>query len=693
MADVRGDATRAQIRIEEAQILRTRVRVGLGIALIALLLHAGGDLYLNQSVLQEILRLRILSIVMVTAALLALQLRRTRIWTTVVALAAVAGILTATATTGAILRDDATTSLLVIALATASATLLPWGTGPHAVIVVIGLTEALWNIRTVNNGMLLASTEPIGTLLIALGGSFFVRRELERTRLAVAEETIERRRVEENLRKSEERFALATQGANDGLWDWDMTTGEIYYSPRWEEMLGHAAGEIASTVDAWRIRVHPDDAERFTTELTAHVGRLLPHFENEHRLRHTDGRYRWMLARGLCVYDATGTPVRMAGSLTDITERKLIEKQLLHATADAQSILRAFPDVYFRLGVDGTVLDYHTRYAADLATELLLGRRVQDILSPELGQQLSAAIQEVLTTESVITREYVFPQSEGDLTFEVRILPLRGEQIILIARDITERKLTEEKARQHQAELAHVLRLGTMGEMAAELAHELNQPLAAIVSYAKGCVRRLQSGATQPAELADALEHISDQAVRGGEIIRRLRDFVRKEPPRRERIDLNRLVRDAGRFANTEARRYGISMRLALCPERLDVTVDAVQIEQVILNLVRNGLEAMYDPAAAGTGAELVIQTSANGGTTATIAVCDQGKGLPPAIVDQVFDPFFTTKPTGLGMGLSISRSIVESHGGRLWATPNPEQGTTFLFTVPMADGGQRHAD
>lgn len=682
-----SEATRA----EETRLLRTRVHVGLLITLVALLLYAAGDLGLNRAVLPHVLRLRLLSAAIVFASLGALQARASRAWSIGLTLLALAGILFSTAATGIILRDDATTLLLAIVLVTVSATLFPWGVGPHAVVVAFGVTATLWNLWSIHHGLPLAYAQPAGAILIVLTGSFYVLHDLGRTRRAMTAETLERRRAEAELRASEARFALASRGANDGIWDLDLRTGAAHYSPRWKAMLGYADAEIEPTFDEWRVRVHPDDAERFASELLAHGQSLIPHFQNEHRLRHRDGGYRWMLARGLCVYDqATRTPTRLAGSLTDITDRTRIEDQLLKATADAGAILRAFPDVYVRVNADGTVRDLHSRRQTDLLPGILPGQRIQDALSPELAEQWTAVRREVLATGGLVTREYTLPAPQGDRTFEARILPLRSEQIIIIARDITERRLAEEQARQHHAELAHALRLGAMGEMAAEFAHELNQPLAAIVNYAKGCVRRLQSGA-QPDELYQALEHISHEAVRGSEIIRRIRNFVRKDAPRRERIDLNGLVQETVGFAKNEAQRYGIPMRLTLSAQPVEVDGDAIQIEQVILNLLRNGLEAMGEPGQAASGAELEIETATDGNGTVTVSVRDRGKGLPPGLGDRIFDPFVTTKPTGLGMGLSISRSIVESHGGRLWATANADCGTTFAFTIPRPDGDPPH--
>ena len=247
-------------------------------------------------------------------------------------------------------------------------------------------------------------------------------------------------------------------------------------------------------------------------------------------------------------------------------------------------------------------------------------------------------------------------------------------------RDVTALKGVQEQARQQQADLAHVLRLQTVEGIAAELAHEINQPLGAIANFANGLAARLRKGTIQPDAMLDAAEQIGKQALRAGQVLQRLRDFTRKETQRLP-CDINHLVRDAAALIEPDARRHKIALRLSLDPRLPRVSVDGIQVEQVILNLLRNGVDAIGETGRGGD--HLSVETSLSAAGDVEVTVHDTGVGLPPGTTEQLFEPFFTTKKNGLGMGLSISRSIIEAHGGRLGALSRGERGATFRFNLP----------
>jgi C4-dicarboxylate-specific signal transduction histidine kinase len=237
---------------------------------------------------------------------------------------------------------------------------------------------------------------------------------------------------------------------------------------------------------------------------------------------------------------------------------------------------------------------------------------------------------------------------------------------------------------QHQAELAHALRLHTVGEMAAALAHEINQPLCAITNYAQGGVQRLRAGPVDPAALRTAFEEIAREGLRAGDIIRGLRNLVQRETAVSNAVDVNALAADATRLLEPQARIHGVTVRLEPATTLPAVRADGTQIEQVMLNLMMNGMQAA---AGRADGRREVVVTTTVRRDTIEVAVADTGRGFDPDVGERIFTPFFTTKTQGLGLGLAISRSIIEVHGGHLWATSRPGAGATFLFSLPLGEG------
>jgi two-component system sensor kinase FixL len=258
-------------------------------------------------------------------------------------------------------------------------------------------------------------------------------------------------------------------------------------------------------------------------------------------------------------------------------------------------------------------------------------------------------------------------------------------------RDLTERQLTENRLQELHTELLHVSRLSDVGQMASALAHELNQPLAALVNYVQAARRILQAEQSPVSpKVAAAMDKAVAQAARAGEIIRHLRAFIRKGESERRLEDLNKVVEEATALGLVGAKESGISVRWALHREPLSVVVDKVQVQQVVFNLVRNSVEAMTDHPLPHH--MLVTTTPAEPGL-AEVSVSDTGPGLATKVQAQLFQPFITTKEKGMGLGLSICRSIVEGHGGRLWATPDPVRGVTFHFTLPLAEADDASAE
>lgn len=512
--------------------------------------------------------------------------------------------------------------------------------------------------------------------------------------VAQVEDITQRRRVTQALQKSEERFALAVAGAHDGIWDWHFDSNALYASARMAAILGFRAEEIDATPRALLASVHPDDRGRLEADFRAHTDGNTPQFVGEYRMRHRDGSYRWVLARGLAVRGPDGLARRMAGSLTDITQRKEAEQalregeQALRASeAKNKAILDASPDTFIRIRGDGTLLDVKGDTSSwRTAPEHAVGRNLTELMPLAMATPALETVARAVTTGQMQTYEFETPTAQGVLCLEARIVACGEDEALCSLRDITARRRAEQEARQRLTELAHVARVSTMGEMAATLAHELNQPLMAIVGFASGCALRVESGTIEPPELQGALRHVSQQAVRAGEILRRLRDFVRKGRPQRSQVNVNDLAREVAGLADVEARGYAVTLRLELDATIPAVDGDPIQIEQVMLNLIRNGIEAMSEAAEPRV---LTLRTSCPSADAVAITVIDRGKGLPPG-AESLFEPFVSTKPKGLGLGLSISRSIVEAHGGRLSGWSDGQSSTTFQFTLPVAWGGTR---
>jgi two-component system sensor kinase FixL len=357
--------------------------------------------------------------------------------------------------------------------------------------------------------------------------------------------------------------------------------------------------------------------------------------------------------------------------------------------AHLQSILDTVPDAMIVIDEAGIMRSFSAAAARlfGYRPEEVLGKNVKILMPSPYRENHDGYLHRYKTTGEKriigIGRVVVGERKDGStFPMELAVGEMKSANrryFTGFVRDLTERQQTETRLQELQAELVHISRLTAMGEMASTLAHELNQPLSAISNYIKGSKRLLENNTDERSiQIRDAMQFAADQAARAGQIIRRLRDFVSRGESDRRIESVRKLIEEASALALVGVKDQNVRVQYQFSSTADLVMADKVQIQQVLLNLIRNAIEAMADSAQR----ELLISTAAAESDMLVVSVADTGAGLAPEILDQLFQPFVTTKRQGMGVGLSISRTIIESHGGRIWAEPNPGGGTVFRFTL-----------
>lgn len=377
----------------------------------------------------------------------------------------------------------------------------------------------------------------------------------------------------------------------------------------------------------------------------------------------------------------------MAQWVGSVIERRDAEEEMrkLSAALEGTADMISITDLDGRVEYVNPAFEQVTGYTLDEVHGKTLSLLRSGLHDREFYEDLWQTIQQ----GRVFRALFINRRKDGALSHEEKtITPLIGANgaithFVSTSRDVTALYHAKERLRQHQAEAAHSARVSAMSEMPSALAHELSQPLAAIAGYAQGCLRRLHAGATDARDLKEALENIDLYARQSGEIVGRLRRFLRKSEPRRRPADINQIVQEAAELASVEARWRSVRLTLELASDLPPVSVDAIQIEQVVINLVHNAVEAI--DAASPVERWVNVRTVCGTDGKVGVIVHDSGPGLPAQVLDHLFDPFFTTKPNGMGLGLSISRSIVEAHDGVLQVLSNLEGGAVFRFSLSPA--------
>jgi len=369
-------------------------------------------------------------------------------------------------------------------------------------------------------------------------------------------------------------------------------------------------------------------------------------------------------------------------------KRNRLYRALQQTEAKWRSLVTNAPDTILTLDIDGTIL-YINHKIASLGIEDIIGSSIFQYMNQADVPKAKIILAEVFLTGKPQVLETEGRNAEGKIAqYSCRVGTMMSGGIniaaMVIATDITQQKQAEQELVRRRAELAHLSRLSTMGELAAELSHELNQPLAAINNYTNGCIRRIRSGTTSLEQLIEPLQETSRQAQRASETIKRLRRHVQKSEVEHKPLDCNLVIENSISLLEHEIQRNSISLHLELSQEPLVTMGDAIQIEQVLVNLFLNAIDAMAELPVAER--KLVIQSDQDLDSNLVICVTDSGIGLKKGEETSIFETFYTTKQKGLGVGLSISQTIIDAHGGKLYPRRN-QKGTSFFITLPITSG------
>jgi PAS domain S-box-containing protein len=508
--------------------------------------------------------------------------------------------------------------------------------------------------------------------------------------LGTGMDVTEQERLTEDLRLSEYYLSEGQRLAHMGSWAFNPAGFFDYWSEELFRIYGLDPQKGAPTLEQYLATVHPQDRD-FMANTIKRMHTERSGCDVKKRIVHPDGEQRYIRCVGIPVVE--GEILKgFLGTAIDITEQELLTQELERRQAhlaEAQKLTHTGSWAW-RLADRRTVHlseEFYRIYGFDPAKGAPNWEEYFERVHSEDRLKWTGTIELAIAEKADYDQEFriLFPNGKVKWIHTVGhpVLSNTGdlEGFVGSSTDITERKSAEkerEKLRQFEADLAHTNRVSTLGEMAASLAHEIKQPIAAAITSANTCIEWLAHEPPNLDRARAAAARIDKYGNRAAEIIDRIRSFYKKAPPQRESVDVNGIILEMLTLLKGEADRYSVAMRTDLSTELPDIMADRVQLQQVFMNLMLNGIEAMED-----SGGDLMVKSQLHDGQL-LFSVTDTGPGLPTGNVDQIFSAFFTTKPQGSGMGLAISRSIVESHGGRLWASADSGAGATFYFTLPI---------
>ncbi len=497
------------------------------------------------------------------------------------------------------------------------------------------------------------------------------------------------------LNEWKSRYEAAVLSSNQVLYDWDPRTNDVTYGGDTEGILGYSKEEMQGGLSGWAKKVHPDDRPGFDEEI-ARVLATDDMFRLTYRFHHKDGRILWLEDRGHFFRDGEGRILRMVGFLQDVTERLRTDEALRSSEERFSKAFRSSPDaIAITRQQDDRILEVNDTWQSLFGydRDAAVGRTHVELAVWKAADRVR--FRELLETEP---RVRDFEVELRTLTGETRQVVIGADTVemggeacyITFIRDITERRRAEAEAQQQRLEVAHLSRVAMLGELSGALAHELNQPLTAILANARAAQRLLRVTSPDLDELRDILADIADDDRRAGEVIERLRAFLRKGDLQPGKLDLNDVVIEVLDLVHSDLIQRGVTVDTRLAAALPPVFADRVQLQQVMLNLLLNACDAMA--ADSGGEKQVTIVTAETETGDVQLSVVDQGTGIAPDEMDRVFEPFVTSKPHGLGLGLAICRSIVTAHGGKLWANNNVEGGATFHLMLSGEPISAEHA-
>jgi PAS domain S-box-containing protein len=508
-----------------------------------------------------------------------------------------------------------------------------------------------------------------------------------RRALREAGERADRKRAEDELRQSESRLGEAQRIAHVGWWERDLVTNQVSLSDETRRIFGVQPVDLPDWHGRWLDLIHPQDRAKAAMAAAA---ALLPdgaRYDIEYRVIRPDGTERTVHSQGNVIRDQNGQPLRQFGVLQDITELRQAERELRASEQRFRTFVDNATDAFFLIDDHSKVLDVNRQACESLGysrEELIGGHR--NLFDVGLDEASIARLKQRIAAGETVTFETRHRRKDGSsFPVEARVghFEQGGRRFLCLVRDITERKRAEEALRVLEADLAHMNRLSIMGELTASLAHEVLHPIAATRNNARAAVRFLDKNPPDLAEVREALDCIVRDADRAKEIVGRVRDHIKKAPPRLGPFDLNQAIGEVIGMVRDTIDRNRVALRADLFSGLVPVHGDRVQLQQVVLNLMLNAIEAMSSDADRARELSIVTEPGEAGGIL--VAVSDSGPGIRRDNLEQIFQPFYTTKSSGIGMGLSICRSIIVAHGGRLWADTDQPRGATFRFSLPAA--------